>query len=36
MKYYHATKCDNAGSIIQDKEIRTGCDGIVYLADSFD
>ena len=36
MKYYHATNFDNASSIIQDKEIRTGCDGIVYLADSVD
>lgn len=34
MKYYHATGCTNAISIVQDGVIRTGCDGIVYLADS--
>lgn len=36
MKYYHATRCSNAISIVHDGIIRTGCDGIVYLADSFD
>lgn len=36
MKYYHATRCTNAISIVQDGVIRTGCDGIVYLADSMD
>ena len=34
MKYYHATGCTNAISIVQDGVIRTGCDGVVYLADS--
>ena len=36
MKYYHATAYSKAKSILQDEEIRTGIDGIVYLADSFD
>lgn len=36
MKYYHATAYSKAKSILQDDEIRTGIDGIVYLADSFD
>lgn len=36
MKYYHATAYSKAKSICHDKEIRTGFEGIVYLADSFD
>lgn len=36
MKYYHATMCTTAISIVHDGVIRTGCDGIVYLADSMD
>lgn len=36
MKYYHGTSAANACSIVDDGEIKTGCDGIVYLADSFD
>ena len=34
MQYYHATTVDNALQINNDGEIKTGCDGIVYLADS--
>lgn len=36
MKYYHATSATNAWSIIDGGEIKTGFDGIVYLADSLE
>lgn len=36
MTYYHATSEDNAIQIINDGEIKTGIDGIVYMADSLE
>ena len=31
MKFYHATTLENAEKISEEKVIRCGCDGLVYL-----
>ena len=33
-KFYHATPLRNLNSILSSGEIRKGCDGLVYLAES--